>query len=60
MRFLSKPKEGRKEVKRAGREMAKMGWGLNAPESSHTGELEQLHMSRGKGHHLARSFKGHV
>ena len=50
----------RREEKLAGREMAKTGWNLTAPEAPHTGELSQSHLSRGKGHHLARSFKGHV
>jgi len=53
-------KEKRKEMKKAGREMAKTGWRGGGTESHHSEELTQSHLSRGIGHHLARSFKGHV
>jgi hypothetical protein len=55
----SKAKQARREEKRAGRQMAMMGWGDAMSASRHTAELEQRHMSLGGGYHPARSIRGH-
>ncbi|MFA4875648.1 MAG: hypothetical protein WC956_04655 [bacterium] len=63
MRFpnIFKGHAARNQRKERARELAMKGWeeekmgsqGMNAAE-------EQRHISSGIGHHLARSFKGHV
>ncbi|PIU57388.1 MAG: hypothetical protein COS89_04675 [Deltaproteobacteria bacterium CG07_land_8_20_14_0_80_38_7] len=47
--------------KRIGRNQSQIGWYLESRQRrmNMLGELNQLHMSVGKCHHFARSFKGH-
>jgi hypothetical protein len=61
MRFpkFLKGNASRKEQKRRARELAMKGWGLGAEALEPQG-MDQLRISRGIGHHMARSFKGHV
>ncbi|MFH1874484.1 MAG: hypothetical protein ABH859_04785 [Pseudomonadota bacterium] len=48
-------------VSTLGRQQSQIGWRpVSRQRKIDTlGELTQLHMSIGKGHHFARSFKGH-
>ena len=51
-------------AKQFARQSSKIGWptrkSLLRQQKKHLiSEFNQLHMSMGRGHHLARSFKGH-